>query len=369
MTNAVQNPNSTYNIKKNDDSFERNSSEIEKITHRVTLNFSDGVKKHFEVPHHKDILDAALEKEIPVLHQCRSGTCSSCLCTLSEGETSTINGASSTLLRNEYDAGQRLLCISKAETDCSFDVAYGSKVGSTAVKESNVFIDSVKRIGSDAVRLTVELAEGNYMKFLPGQFMQINVPGTEVVRSYSPSSTNDCLPKMEFLIRLIPGGVMSQYLEEQAEVDQVLKLSGPYGSFFLRDEHKRSPHIFVAGGTGLAPILSMIDTLRQKSGIKPKMLLSFGCATPDALFCLSDIELREQWLPTLETRICVSKGAKEGQHYGNPISCLSESDVTRPDTVAYLCGPQPMIDAATSRLLDFGVKADNIFSEHFVASN
>jgi benzoate/toluate 1,2-dioxygenase reductase subunit len=174
---------------------------------------------------------------------------------------------------------------------------------------------------------------------------------------------------MEFLIRLLPGGAMSTFLENEAGTDHVLTLSGPYGAFFLRDEHKRVPHIFVAGGTGLAPILSMIDTLRQSSGRKPPMLLSFGCAVPEALFSQEDIELRQQWLPSLEARICVDREATEGLHLGSPVSALREGDVSNPDTVAYLCGPQPMIDAATQRLIELGVKAQNIFAEQFVASH
>ncbi|MCY1181276.1 Benzoate 1,2-dioxygenase electron transfer component [compost metagenome] len=148
----------------------------------------------------------------------------------------------------------------------------------------------------------------------------------------------------------------------------MLTLSGPYGAFFLREEKKRAPHIFVAGGTGLAPILSMIDTLRQGGGRKPPMLLSFGCATPEVLFCLDDIELRQQWLPSLEARICVDREPRDGLHHGSPVSALREGDVTSPDTVAYLCGPQPMIDAATARLIELGVDPANIFAEQFVAS-
>ena len=128
------------------------------------------------------------------------------------------------------------------------------------------------------------------------------------------------------------------------------------------------PHIFVAGGTGLAPILSMIDTIHAGSARKPPMLLSFGCAVPEALFGLDDIELREQWLPSLQTRICVDRNPTDGLHQGSPVSALREGDVTNPDTVAYLCGPQPMIDAATKRLIELGIKSDHIFAEHFVAS-
>jgi benzoate/toluate 1,2-dioxygenase reductase subunit len=304
-----------------------------------------------------------------VLYQCRSGGCSSCICSLAEGEAVTLSGASSSLLGSEYEAGQRLLCVSEASSDCTFNLAYGSEVGSSAAHQVHAFVDSIERIASNVMRVTLELAEGEWMEFRPGQFMQILVPGLGVLRSYSPSSTQASLPKMEFLIRLLPGGAMSTYLENEAEVDQVLTLSGPYGAFFLREEHKRAPHIFVAGGTGLAPILSMIDTLRQSSGRKPPMLLSFGCAVPEALFSLEDIELRKQWLPTLDVRICVDREATEGLHQGSPVSALREGDVTSPDTVAYLCRPQPMIDAATRRLIELGVKPENIFAEQFVASN
>ncbi|MCY1281878.1 Benzoate 1,2-dioxygenase electron transfer component [compost metagenome] len=336
--------------------------------HQVTVNFSDGVSRSFSVAAETSILDAAIEAEVPLLYQCRSGSCSSCIAQLSEGEAHTRPGASSTLLASEYAAGQRLLCLCQAQSDCTFDLPYGSEVGSSAAREVHAFIDSVERIASNVMRLTLELAEGEWLEFRPGQFMQIHVPGFGVLRSYSPSSTATSLPKLEFLIRLLPGGAMSSFLEEKAKADDVLTLSGPYGAFFLREEKKRAPHIFVAGGTGLAPILSMIDSLRQGSGRKPPMLLSFGCANPDALFSLEDIELRQQWLPTLEARICVDREPTEGLHHGSPVSALREGDVTSPDTVAYLCGPQPMIDAATARLIELGVDPANIFAEQFVAS-
>jgi len=337
--------------------------------HHVTLNFADGVTHSFSVPRGANVLEAAIAAEMPVLYQCRSGGCSSCICTLSEGEAVTLPGASSSLLGSEYEAGQRLLCVSQVNSDCTFNLGYGSEVGSSTAQEVHAFIDSVERIASNVVKLTLELAEGEWMEFRPGQFMQIVVPGLGVLRSYSPSSTQVDLPKMEFLIRLLPGGAMSDFLANEAQADQVLTLSGPYGAFFLREEYKRAPHIFVAGGTGLAPILSMIDTLRQSSGRKPPMLLSFGCAVPEALFSLDDIELRKQWLPTLETRICVGSDATEGMYLGSPVSVLHEGDVTSLDTVAYLCGPQPMIDAATARLIELGVKSENIFAEQFVASH
>ncbi|TAL52862.1 FAD-binding oxidoreductase [Pandoraea sp.] len=338
-------------------------------THQITVNFADGVSHTFAAELGESILDAAIRAEVPVVYQCRAGACATCACQLDEGDAANIPGSSSTLLASEVAQGHRLLCVTKANSDCTFNVAYGSEVGAGVAQEVSVFIDAIERIGSNVMRLSVELAEGNWLEFRPGQFMQIAVPGLGVLRSYSPSSTPMTLPKMEFLIRLLPNGAMSTFLEHQAKVDDVLTLKGPYGAFFLREEHKRSPHIFVAGGTGLAPIMSMIDRLRQAGGKKPPMLLSFGCAVPEALFCLEDIELRQHWLPTLKTRICVDRNATEGLHQGSPVSALRQEDVTDPDTVAYLCGPQPMIAAATARLIEFGMKPELIFAEQFVASN
>lgn len=336
--------------------------------HHVTLNYADGVSRSFDVAPGELILDAAIAAEIPVLYQCQSGSCSSCAAKLSSGTAQTRAGASSTLLASEVAAGTRLLCVCEAQSDCSFDLTYTSAAGASVAHEVHAFIDAIEQIASNVVRLTVELADGDWMELRPGQFMQIEVPGLGVLRSYSPSSTGTDMPKLEFLIRILPDGAMSNFLSKAAEPDQVLTLRGPYGSFFLREEKKRAPHIFVAGGTGLAPILSMIDTLRQGGGRKPPMLLSFGCATPDALFCLEDIELRKQWLPTLEARICVDRDPLEGMHHGNPVSALRQEDVG-PDTVAYLCGPQVMIDAATARLIELGADPANIYSEQFTPSN
>ena len=175
--------------------------------------------------------------------------------------------------------------------------------------------------------------------------------------------------RLELLVRLLPGGAMSSWLEGGAKPDDVVKIKGPYGAFFLREDHRHAKHIFVAGGTGLAPVLSMVDGIRQWGGRKPPMLLSFGCAVPEALFCLDELELRRQWLPTLETRISVDRGAQGDVLSGSPVAALREGDVPDADTVAYLCGPQPMIDAATRRLIELGVPPEHIYSEQFVASH
>lgn len=338
-------------------------------THQVTLRFADGATHTVLTEDGRSVLDAALQAGAPLIHQCHSGSCSSCIATLCEGSAVTQAGATTSLLSSEYAAGQRLLCVTRAQSDCVFELPYTSTAGQIAPVTAHAFVDGIERIASNVMKLTLELAEGDWLDFRPGQYLQVEIPGSETVRSYSPSSIAADLPRLELLVRLLPGGAMSSWLEGGAKPDDVVKIKGPYGAFFLREDHRRAKHIFVAGGTGLAPVLSMVDGIRQWGGRKPPMLLSFGCAVPEALFCLDELELRRQWLPTLETRISVDRGAQGDVLSGSPVAALREGDVPNADTVAYLCGPQPMIDAATRRLIELGVPPEHIYSEQFVASH
>ena len=338
------------------------------IIRNVTLQFSDGISKSVAVKEGQSVLDAALEADVSLIHQCGSGSCSSCMVTLTEGQARMRPGSSSTLLRSEFEAGKRLLCLTEPESDCTFSLNYDVDASTGTPTKARAFIDSIEKLAHNVIRLTLELAEGDWIDFKPGQFIQVKVPGLGVMRSYSPASTSANLPKIVLLIRLLPDGAMSNYLRNEATPDAILELEGPFGSFYLREKVK-APHILIAGGTGVAPILSMIDTLRQTSGKKPSILLSFGCANPDSLFCLDDIALRGHWLPSLTTRISVDNEASGDLLLGNPVAALRDGDVLDPDTVAYICGPQPMINAAYQRLESLGVQHANIFAEQFTPSN
>ena len=335
---------------------------------RATIAFSDGVEHDLAVNPGQSVLDAALAAEAPVLFQCGTGSCGSCIAHLEAGEAEHIAGASASLLPSERAEGYRLLCITEARGDCRFSLKYDSAAGQGRPVEAKAFVNAVERIASDVVRLELELAEGFSMDFRPGQFIQVKVPGSDAVRSYSMATTAADLPKIELLIRILPGGIMSDWLVNRAAVDDVVDISGPYGQFFLK-EKVRAPHVMIAGGTGLAPMLSMINALRAAPGRKPRVLLSFGCQTPEGLFARDALDLRGHWMPTLETRVSVDRGEPgEGVRLGNPVAALTEGDGLTPDSVAYLCGPPAMIEAARHQLESLGLSPENIFAEQFVAS-
>ncbi len=336
--------------------------------HRVTLAFSDGVEHEMAVDPGGSVLEAGLAAGLPLLHQCRSGSCSSCLATLVEGEAATLPGCSSSLLASERAAGQRLLCVTGASSDCRFALPYDSKVGENRAVEGHAFVNAVERVAADVMRLELELAEDCWFEFRPGQFIQIKVPGTDQTRSYSIASTPAELPKIELLIRLLPGGVMSEWLLGQAAVDTALEISGPYGAFFLQEASK-APVVMIAGGTGLAPMMAMIDVIRARPGRKPPIHLSFGCQSAEGLFHGEAIALRSMWLPSLTVTTSVDRGpAPDGVRIGNPVEAVGADGPLDPETVAYLCGPPGMIEAARRHLQALGVAPGNIHAEQFVAS-
>jgi benzoate/toluate 1,2-dioxygenase reductase component len=168
-------------------------------------------------------------------------------------------------------------------------------------------------------------------------------------------------------VRIIPGGVMSEYLRS-ARAGERLEVEGPLGAFILHPG--KGLHIFVAGGTGLAPILAMIDEVRRASGPKPKMLLSFGCASDRTFFYRDEIELRQWWIPQLSVRLSADRveDPASGLIQGTPVDALGAEAIGGGDAMAYLCGPPPMIEAARRRLAELGVSPERIYAERFVAS-
>jgi benzoate/toluate 1,2-dioxygenase reductase subunit len=339
------------------------------VVHGVSLRFRDGVEHSIRVAAGQTVLDAALEQGAPILFQCRSGSCSSCIANLTDGPAEMRKGGASVLLKSEADAGKRLLCQTHVAGDCGFDLDYDSTAGSNGPRKLRTFVDSVERIADDAVRLKLELASGDWFDFLPGQFIQVCVPGTDIWRSYSIASTPAELPSLELLIRLLPGGAMSEWLVSNAKPEDIVAIEAPFGNFFLR-EKVRAPHIMIAGGTGLAPMMAMIDTIRVQSGKKPPILLSFGCAGEAGLFNREQLELRSLWMPGLDIRISVDRGpAGRGVHIGNPVQAVTAADIRDPYTVAYLCGPPGLIAAARMHLAAIGVAPENIHAEQFVASS
>jgi benzoate/toluate 1,2-dioxygenase reductase subunit len=335
----------------------------------IRLRFRDGVERAIAAAPGESVLVAALRDGVPLVHQCESGSCGTCIARLTEGTTETLPGRALALLAGEIRDGFRLTCSVAAATDCAFQFDYPSALLEGArpavVRAAVAGLDWVAR---SVAQLDLELEPDADFGFESGQYVRVRVPGTDAWRSYSMSTTPKELPRLRLLVRHIPGGVMSEWLRAGCAPGRLVEIEGPMGSFGLYPA--KGPHIMVAGGTGLAPMLAMLDTLRLRPGAKPTVVLCFGCNTADDLFYLDEIELRAFWMPTLTTRIALMErpaGGFDGK-IGTAVSLLEDGDCVHPGTAAYLCGPPAMIEAGRRRLMDAGLPPAAIHAEQFRAT-
>jgi ferredoxin-NADP reductase/ferredoxin len=333
------------------------------------LQFEDGVEKRITVEGGEYVLDAALRHDIPLVHQCRSGSCSTCVAQVLEGELRMDSARAYSLIPAELAQGKRLLCSAHALSDSVIRFDYPSDLLDEPGPQLFVAkVEDAELVSDTVARLAIRAPRAVDFSFQSGQYIRVKVPGTDQWRSYSMASLPRDLPKLEFLVRLLPGGAMSEYLSAHCEAGDEIEVEGPLGAFVLRESD--APHIFVAGGSGLAPIISMLDTIRRRPGVKPPMLLSFGCASDSQFFYRDEVELRATWMPQLKLRLSADRveDPESGLIQANPVAVLEPRDVSDPETVGYLCGPPRMIEAARERLATLGVRPEHIYAEQFVAS-
>lgn len=339
-------------------------------SHRVILRFADGVEKEISVAAGEFILDAALRQSVPLVHQCRSGSCSTCVAQVVAGQIEMTRDRSTSLLVLEAAEGKRLLCSSYAYADSVARLHYPASL--IYERERRILAASVHSIewpSPSVARLTLELGEAAGFDFHSGQYVRVRIPGTDEWRSYSMATAPRELPRMDFLVRILADGLMSEYLRSRGRAGDPLEIEGPMGAFIL---HPSSAlHIFVAGGTGVAPILAMLDGIRRRPGPRPPMLLSFGCASASQFFYRDEIELRQWWMPELRVILSADRidQPAPGLLEATPVAALGDKRIDDPETVAYLCGPPPMIEAARRRLLELGLAGDHIYAEQFVPSS
>jgi ferredoxin-NADP reductase/ferredoxin len=335
----------------------------------VALQFEDGEERRVEVRRDEFVLDAALRQDVPLVHQCRSGSCSTCIAQLIAGNLEMAPQRASSLLTNEAAEGKCLLCSSYARADSAVRLHYpASLIYGIQQRSLQAMVAGLEWPSPTVAKLTLELVNPSDFTFQSGQYARLRAPGAADWRSYSMASTPRELPRMDFLVRILSGGLFSEYLRCACRPGDEITVHGPMGAFIQHSG--RAPRIFIAGGTGLAPIIAMLDEIRYRPGPRPQMLLSFGCASEQQFFYRDEVELRQWWMPELRVVLSADRvdNADCGLLPGTPVAALGRELFTDPQTAAYLRGPPPMIDAARRRLIEMGVAPERIYGEQFVAS-
>ena len=245
-----------------------------------------------------------------------------------------------------------------------------SRILFSSIPRRSAEIVTVTPIAENTVHLKLRVDEdeefGRAAQYEPGQFMELEIPDSEDKRAYSLANTGNWDGSLEFLIRLQPKGKFSTFLNERARPGMKLMVRGPQGAFGIEEGSQR-PRWFVAGGTGVAPMLSMLHRMAEYQEMHEARLF-FGVNRESELFALDELEQLKVELPQLKVELCVWKPQGEWNGFkGTPTDALhlALAETTIPPDI-YLCGPPPLIDAAERIAASFGIPPEQIVSERYL---
>lgn len=322
----------------------------------------------FEVPSGETMLEAALKNGVPFPHNCTVGTCGSCKCRLKAGRVSALTDFGYTLSQQEIAAGFILACQAIVK-DPLTQVEVESSAADTPKPEQFVgkLVDT-ESLTHDILKITLELDRP--IKFVAGQYANLKYPNIQRARNYSfaDAPDRDGRKQISFFIRKVPGGMFTEALFKGEFKDVPLDVDGPHGNFHLHSSDK--PMICIAGGSGLAPLLSVLEAAR-KNRVKRPCAFLFGARTPADLYCLEQIKQIEQgwadkftFLPVLSHEPASSTwtGAR-----GLVTQFITDAmpGINWPEAEGYMCGPPGMIDAGIASMTEVGMKLDSIFYDKF----
>src|ERR1700682_408120 len=229
-----------------------------RVSHRIALNFEDGTTQFIDADESESIADAAYRQSINVPLDCTNGVCGTCKAFRQSGEFDPRSYIEDALSDAEAAEGYVLCCQATENSAMVIDILASPSACKVKPKDTMTEIVKVEALSAHRIRLSVKPLEGALPMFLPGQYVNVTAPNETVKRPYSFTSAPGA-DVATFLIRNVPGGKMSAYLEATAKTSDRLLLNGPFGSFYLRGP--RRPILFLAGGTGVGPILSLLEHL------------------------------------------------------------------------------------------------------------
>ncbi|OJB24525.1 oxidoreductase [Burkholderia ubonensis] len=340
------------------------------MTYQIEITTRDGQPFGFACGDGQDLLTAAAEAGITLPSQCRRGSCGACHATVADGDYDLREHSIDALPAGQ--PGAILMCRTTPRSDLRVVAPYDhAKVLLQPVPVRIARIAALDTIADQTMRVELRVepddVNGSAVEFEAGQFAELEVPGSGVRRPFSLANTSNWEGRLEFLIRLRPDGWFSTYLRGRAQPGDPLIVRAPMGGFGLFAESLR-PRWFVAGGTGLAPILSMLRRMAEYQEMIDARLF-FGVNRQSELFMLDALQQLQADMPQLMVDLCVWHPRDDWSGFrGTPVDALSAALAgtgVRPDI--YVCGPPALVRGVQATAVAAGVPDAQFASERFTA--
>ena len=326
----------------------------------------------FRVDRDEPLLAAAIRHGVGLPYGCRDGACGSCKCRLLEGRV--IHGAHQTraLSAAEEEAGFILTCCAAPQTDLVIEARTVAGAGEFPVRKMPVRVISIERPAPDVAVIRLQLPANDVLRFRAGQYVEFML-ADNARRSYSMANAPDALgspPAIELHLRHLPGGLFTDAVFSTMKAKDILRIEGPFGTFWLREESAR-PVVLLAAGTGFAPIKAIVEQMRSR-GARRDTVLYWGCRSRVDLYQHDWALAAAAELPWLRY-VPVLSEPKDEDGWGGRIGLVHHALMADlPDLSGhevYACGAPVMVDAAERDLVArCGLPADAFFADAFVTA-
>ena len=305
-----------------------------------------------------NLLDALRAAQVPMSYSCLSGRCGICRCRVLSGEV--LDGGREQQRPLDGVDGAVLACQTYVTEPCTIEVPAPGEAVVHRARVAKATVVAIEPLAVDIRRLLLKVAKP--IAFSPGQYVQLGFTPTHV-RPYSMAN----LPGeqlLEFHIQLMPQGRVSGYIAGQLKVGDKVKVSGPLGAAHLRQQHT-GPMLCVAGGTGLASVLSVVRGA-VAAGMRNPIHLYFGLRSPRELYGLAWLDHLRSVHPALRVHVVVASGADPAtQRRGLVTQAIEQDHASLQGWQAYLCGSPPMVETTTLLALGKGLEAAHLHAEAF----
>jgi propane monooxygenase reductase subunit len=308
------------------------------------------------------------------MHGCKEGQCASCKSFILDGDDIEHDRYSTFALPDyEKEEGFTLLCRAHPYEDVTIELLnYDEDMirSGLPIQQAVAEVVSKDPVTHDMRHLVLRLVEPQELRFFPGQYVDITIPGTEETRSFSMANTSSRESgQLEFVIKVYPDGRFSHFLDTELKVGDQLDLSGPFGVFTLREGYE-SDLVFVGGGAGMAPILSLLRSMAEK-GIERKATYYYGARGRRDLCFEQELRELEQALPNFRYVPALSEPAPDDDWDGETgliTDVVERYEQNLKGAHAYVCGPPPMVEAAMPLLGTLGVEEKRIYYDKFTTT-
>ena len=321
--------------------------------------------KRFQVADGETVLAAALRQGIHLPYGCRTGSCGTCRAHCLEGQTHYPEGAPLALTALEMHSGEALLCRAVPQSDLKVEADEITAMAALRVKAMPCRVAKLEKLCHDVMGLYLRLPAVERLQFLPGQYIDILLPGNHR-RSFSLANPPHDDKFLELHVRHVPGGRFSEEVFKHLQENALLRIQGPLGTFFLREDSTR-PIIMMAGGTGYAPIQAILRHLFDR-GQERDIVFYWGARAARDLYADALLKAWTQAHPRFRYIPVLSDPMPEDQWRGRSgfvhDAVLADfADLSGHDI--YLSGPPPMVNAAKAAFPAHRANPLHMYSDSF----